>query len=450
MTRRQYAPVSPPVALTIAGSDSGGGAGIQADLKTMEAHDVFGTSVLTATTAQNTAGVADVHVLPTDHIAAQYDAVGDFEPKAIKTGMLATADVIETVDDCLAGFAGPVVVDPVMVAATGDRLLSEAGEAAYEALLARATLVTPNTDEAEILTGLDVDSAADAEAAGHELLEMGVDAALVKGGHLAGDRVVDTLVVGDGGREASRHVERFSHPRIDTDATHGSGCTLSSAIAARLARGEPLLAAVERGVAFMERAVRYGIDAGSGPGSVHHLVGLRDRAARVDATAAANRLAARLAGRVADAESDAADDDREVDVALARLSPDGGFRVVAATPYAEISEETVTPTRQAADPPLAAGLLAAREVDPALELAVRCRYDREIAAALGAIEWSVLDVNLASASDALAEESTSPTAILARKQADESPRLFVVASDTETVTGRLDALAAAVSTDTDR
>ena len=277
---RTHAPVSPPVTLTIAGSDSGGGAGIQADLKTIEAHDAFGTSTITATTAQNTTGVADINVLPTDHIAAQYDAVADdFAVGAIKTGMLATAEVIETVTDCLAEFDGPVVVDPVMVAATGDRLLSEDAEAAYEALFDHATLVTPNAAEAELLTDRTVDSVDAAEAAGRDIVELGADAALVKGGHIDGDDVVDTLIIDESATDAT-HTEGFSHPRIDTDATHGSGCTLSSAIAARLAHEETLTEAVAGGVAFMERAVRYGIDVGEGPGSVHHLVEMRERADR--------------------------------------------------------------------------------------------------------------------------------------------------------------------------
>ena len=286
---REYAPVSPPVTLTIAGSDSGGGAGIQADLKTMEAHDAFGTSAITATTAQNTAGVDDINVLPTDHIAAQYDAVvDDFAVESVKTGMLATADVVETVTDCLADFDGPVVVDPVMVAATGDRLLSEAAEAAYEELFAHATLVTPNADEAELLTGRTIDSVETAEAAGGDLLALGADAALVKGGHIEGgaadgdstnsggdsDAVVDTLVRADGagGGEAGLTVDRFETPRIDTDATHGSGCALSSAIAARLARGESVREAVGVAVEEMTEAVRRGYDVGRGSGAVNPTV----------------------------------------------------------------------------------------------------------------------------------------------------------------------------------
>jgi len=269
-----YDPVDPPVALTVAGSDSGGGAGVQADLTAMTAHGVFGTAVVTATTAQNTRGVEDVHPVPADHVASQHAAVaGDFDVAAVKTGMLATAEIVETVTDAVADGGVPLVVDPVMVAATGDRLLSPAAEDAYEELIAAATLATPNADEAEVLTGDPVETPADAEAAGRELVALGADAALVKGGHLDAesgddDVVVDTLVRGDD-RDGDVEVDRFESPRIDAEATHGSGCALSSAIAARLARGESLREAVEAAVAEMSEAVRHGYDVGEGPGAVN-------------------------------------------------------------------------------------------------------------------------------------------------------------------------------------
>ncbi|ELZ41560.1 phosphomethylpyrimidine kinase [Halorubrum californiense DSM 19288] len=276
----EYDPVDPPVALTIAGSDSGGGAGVQADLAAMRAHGVFGTSVVTATTAQHTRGVEDVNPLPADHVASQYAAVADdFDVGAIKTGMLATAELVARVTESVADADAPLVVDPVMVAATGDRLLSPAAEDAYEALVAAATLVTPNADEAAVLTDEPVETPADAEAAGRALIGFGADAALVKGGHLdgeSGDRdvVVDTLVCaggadGAGGDGTDPTVDRFETPRIDTDATHGSGCALSSAIAARLAKGEPLREAVGAAVEEMTEAVRRGYDVGEGPGAVN-------------------------------------------------------------------------------------------------------------------------------------------------------------------------------------
>lgn len=272
---RDRDPVSPPVALTIAGSDAGGGAGVQADLKAMTAHGVFGTAVVTATTAQNTRGVEDVHAVPADHVASQYEAVvEDFDVGAVKTGMLATAPIVETAADLLAGLSAPVVVDPVMVAATGDRLLSPAAEDAYEGLIEGATLVTPNADEAAVLVGEPVETPADAEAAGRELVARGAEAALIKGGHLdeGGETVVDTLVIGDGSEDGGGDgptVVRFENSRVATDATHGSGCALSSAIAARLARGEPLREAVESGVSEMGTAIRRGYDVGEGPGAVN-------------------------------------------------------------------------------------------------------------------------------------------------------------------------------------
>ncbi|MFW6321814.1 MAG: bifunctional hydroxymethylpyrimidine kinase/phosphomethylpyrimidine kinase [Halohasta sp.] len=439
---RRYAPVSPPVALTIAGSDSGGGAGIQADLKTMEAHDAFGTSVVTATTAQNTAGVDDVHVLPTDHIAAQYRAVTeDFDVRAIKTGMLATAPVIETVVDCLADFSGPVVVDPVMVAATGDRLLSADAEDAYQLLIERSTLVTPNVDEAEILTGLEIDTEADAEAAARQLVDGGADAALVKGGHLGGDSVVDTLVVS--GDDGGMRTERFSHPRIETDATHGSGCTLSSAIAARLARGEPLVEAVDGGVAFMERAVRYGIDAGSGPGCVHHMVDLRERADHVAVSDSVEAIVARLV-------------DRNVEP----LVPEGGMQVVGASRYAETPAEVVgvdgrlTRTRSGVRPTagvragastgLAQRLLAAREVYPELRFAVSCRFDPAVERALSTLAGPVVEGELA---DVSRDDGEPPAAIVNRGGEERDAGVVVVATDASTLIERTMALYEALITE---
>jgi len=188
---RADAPATPPVVLTVAGSDSGGGAGIQADLKTIEAGGAFGTSAITSVTAQNTTGVADTHLLPTEQIAAQLGAVrDDFDVAAVKTGMLATTEIVELVTE-RAGTLPNLVVDPVMVATSGDRLLEPDAVDAYEGLLAEAALVTPNADETELLTGVEIGDPADAAAAGRELLDMGADAALLKGGHVPGDEVVD-------------------------------------------------------------------------------------------------------------------------------------------------------------------------------------------------------------------------------------------------------------------
>jgi hydroxymethylpyrimidine/phosphomethylpyrimidine kinase len=389
VTRRR-APVSPPVALTVAGSDSGGGAGVQADLKTMEAHGVFGTSVVTAVTAQNTVGVERSHVLPVDEIEAQYRAVdADFDLGAAKTGMLATESVIELVADRLAALDAPTVVDPVMVATSGDRLLDADAEAAYEALIAEATLVTPNADEAAVLTGIEPTDRKTAREAGEALVAMGADAALVKGGHIDGDdAVTDTLV--DTLPDGEPRVRTFEHPRIDTEATHGSGCTLSSAIAAHLAHGETLGYAVEAGTAFMERAVRYSLDVGQGPGAVHHLAALREAADR-------HRTMTDVAEVV----------EAFVDRDVSRLVPEVGMNVVGATAYAEAVGETaavegritrtfsgVAPNRGVrlgASSHVARFLLAAREFDPDLRFAVNCRFDDETEAATAELDGPVTE-----------------------------------------------------------
>ena len=438
---RQYAPHTPPVALTIAGSDSGGGAGIQADLKTMEAHDAFGTAVVTATTAQNTTGVHDVHVLPTDHIAAQYRAVvDDFAVGAIKTGMLASAPVIETVVDCLADFHGPLVVDPVMVAATGDRLLSEDAEQVYKNLVGQSTLVTPNVDEAEILTGIGIETADDAERAGRQLVEEGANAALVKGGHLHGEQVVDTLVVDD---EGGVRTEQFSHPRIEAAGTHGSGCTLSSAIAARLAGGEPLVDSVAGGVAFMEQAVRYGIDIGSGSGAVHHMVDLRERADRALVAERVEEIVARLV-------------DRNVETLVGKL----GMSVVGASRFAEHVDEVLgvdgrlTRTRSGIQPTagvraggsreLATQLLAAREQFPALRFALNCRFDESVDRALETLDGVVVEsggptgehVDRAMPVVALDGLDEEPVAVIDRGDEGRPAGVVVLAADAETLIDR--------------
>ena len=256
-----------PVALTIAGSDSGGGAGIQADLKAMEANGVFGTSALAAVTAQNTEEVAQAHDLPPSLVAAQIDAVAtDMNVQAAKTGMLSAPEIIETVADRVAAHdLFPFVVDPVMISKTGFKLLQDAAiDALIDELLHLATVVTPNVHEAEHLTGVTIETTEDLEAAGKALLEHGPDAVLVKGGHLSGaDEAVDVLVDGDASR-------RFAVPRIDTTHTHGTGCTYASAIAAHLAKGRALESAVERAKRFVTGAIRHALPLGHGRGPTNH------------------------------------------------------------------------------------------------------------------------------------------------------------------------------------
>ena len=260
--------MSLPIALTIAGSDSGGGAGIQADLKTFHALGVFGTSALTAITAQNTLGVSAVHVVPRDVVRKQIDAVvADLPPAACKTGMLATAELVGEVASAIREYGlRNYVFDPVMVATSGDRLLAEDAEAALsEQLLPLATLVTPNLHEAALLVGHHVtDESAMVEAA-QTLVQRGARAALVKGGHLAGDCIVDVLFDG-------KRVQRWQRDRINTRNTHGTGCTLSAAVTAGLARGRTLVQAVEEALEYVRRALLAAPGLGRGHGPLNHMV----------------------------------------------------------------------------------------------------------------------------------------------------------------------------------
>lgn len=254
-----------PVALTIAGSDSSGGAGVQADLRTFAALEVYGASAITAVTSQNTLGVRAVQVITPSFVASQVDAVLDDLPVgAIKTGMLATADVVEAVVIELLKCAVPVVVDPVMVAKSGAPLLDDAAVAVVaKRLLPRATLVTPNLAEAERLVGFPVRTVEEQEQAARVLVDLGAHAALVKGGHSLGD---PTDVLFDGER-----VTRLTAKRIDTVHTHGTGCTYSAAIAAYLARGMKLGDAVANAHAYVREAILLAPRLGRGHGPLHHM-----------------------------------------------------------------------------------------------------------------------------------------------------------------------------------
>jgi hydroxymethylpyrimidine/phosphomethylpyrimidine kinase len=256
------------VALTIAGSDSGGGAGIQADLKTFQQFGVFGTTVIVALTAQNTLGVRAVEAVSESMVSAQLTALAeDLPPAALKTGMLAEAGLVRRIARAIRenGWA-PLVVDPVMVSSSGSRLLTtEAEEVMREDLLPLAALVTPNLDEAAILTGRVVHDPATMERAGAALLRFGAGAALIKGGHLQDGEISDVLVTPSG-------IRHFTHPRIDTRSTHGTGCTLSAAITAGLALGRPLEEAVAHGLDFVHRAIAAASDLGAGHGPVNHTV----------------------------------------------------------------------------------------------------------------------------------------------------------------------------------
>ena len=256
------------IALTIAGSDSGGGAGIQADLKTFQQFGVFGTSAVVAVTAQNTLRVTGVHTVPPDTVRAQVEALAsDLPPAAVKSGMLATGELVEVVAELLTRYRFPnYVCDPVMMATSGDRLLDRDAERSIQrSLLPLAAVVTPNIDEAAVLVARPVETIDHMEEAGRALCAMGAGAALVKGGHLADGDIVDVLVTAE-------TVHRYAHPRLNTTSTHGTGCTLSAAVTAGLALGYDIPAAVERALGFVHRAMADAPGLGSGHGPLNHLV----------------------------------------------------------------------------------------------------------------------------------------------------------------------------------
>ncbi len=253
--------------LSIAGSDSGGGAGIQADIKTVTALGGYAMSAITAVTVQDSTGVHGFHPVPPQIVADQIRAVmADIGADAIKTGMLVSAACVEAVADALESYATvPLVIDTVMIAKGGMSLLDDAGIHAMKTqLFPLATLITPNAPEAARLTGIAVESVDDLARAGIMLREMGARAVLVKGGHLAGETVTDVLV-----DEAGAH--RFSGARIENASTHGTGCTLASAIAMGLAQGSSLQDAILRARRFVRRAIRGGLPFGQGTGPLNHL-----------------------------------------------------------------------------------------------------------------------------------------------------------------------------------
>ncbi|MBV9329409.1 MAG: bifunctional hydroxymethylpyrimidine kinase/phosphomethylpyrimidine kinase [Chloroflexi bacterium] len=252
--------------MTIAGSDSGGGAGIQADLKTFQALGVYGASALTAITAQNTVGVTAVHEIPTEVIAAQIDAVADdIGVDAAKTGMLSSAAIIATVAERIRHWRlDRLVVDPVMVAKSGDRLLREdAVDALIRDLLPLATVLTPNLPEAEVLVGRALETDDDVRQAAREIVGLGTRSVVMKGGHRLGARAVDLLFDG-------QNFTLFESERFDTPNTHGTGCTFSAAIAAGLARGLEIVEAVGEAKRYVSEAIRRSQPLGAGHGPVAH------------------------------------------------------------------------------------------------------------------------------------------------------------------------------------
>jgi len=252
--------------LIVAGSDSGGGAGLQADIKTCTALGGYAMTAVTAVTVQNTLGVSDIHKVPVDVIASQMRAVlGDIGADSVKTGMLHSSQVIEKVAQELAATDAQLVLDPVMVAKGGAQLLEDTAVGALKReLIPRATLVTPNVPEAEALTGITIENTDDQIKAGEALLSLGADAALVKGGHMQGDQITDVLVTADGSK-------LLCSPRINTNHTHGTGCTLASAIATHLAQGRPLSDAVVRARDYVYQAIQTAPGFGTGHGPLNHV-----------------------------------------------------------------------------------------------------------------------------------------------------------------------------------
>lgn len=254
--------------LTIAGSDSGGCAGIQADLKTISACGCFGTSAITALTVQNTCGVRAIHLPPAEIVAGQIEAVlEDIGTDAVKLGMLPSVEIVEQVAELLRRFqVRNIVLDPVMVATSGDELIpGEAAQAIIRHLLPLATVITPNVPEAAHITGINIESETDFPAAAARLKDLGARGVLLKAGHIERRTLTDYLYTDD-------QVRTYSYERTDTPNTHGTGCTLSSAVASYLAQGHPLPEAVARAEEYIHKAIRSGAEyrLGHGHGPVHH------------------------------------------------------------------------------------------------------------------------------------------------------------------------------------
>lgn len=370
-------------ALTIAGSDSGGGAGIQADLKTFAARGVYGMSVITAVTAQNTVGVQGVYDLPDEAVAQQIESVlSDIGAQVIKIGMLANAGIIETVVTSLQPYQHiPLVVDPVMVAKSGDALLaSEAIATLKDKLLPIATVITPNLAEAEALTGIEATDEEGMREIARRLYDMGPRYVVVKGGHLEG-AAVDVLFDGIS-------FDAFEADRIDTPNTHGTGCTFAAAIAAEMAKGSDVKTAVGDAKTYLTEAIRYAEPIGSGHGSVHHFHTLyrevEKRTVLDQLTAAARRLEEAHAGALIP----------EVQSNLGMgLTGARTFDDVAAFPGRLIrlhrDIRSVAPPEFAASTHVAKIVLTAMEHDPDKRAVMNIRYEEEMLAACRALNLSI-------------------------------------------------------------
>ncbi|MEM2001753.1 MAG: bifunctional hydroxymethylpyrimidine kinase/phosphomethylpyrimidine kinase [Candidatus Methanomethylicaceae archaeon] len=375
-----------PTVLTIAGSDSGGGAGIEADLKTFASIGVHGLVALTAVTAQNTTGVIGVHELPPEMVSLQIEAVvRDIGVDFAKTGMLSSSTIIREVAKAIKKFGLKVVVDPVMVAKSGAPLLrSEAVLSLKEELIPLAEVITPNLDEAEALTGMEINSVEDSIKAGKYLLSLGPKAVVVKGGHLKGD-AVDILCTSEGS------VKEYRSPRVESSTTHGTGCTFSSAIAAYLALGLSLEDAVKEAKNFVLNAILYGLKIGKGVGPVEPMSNLRIDAERY-------RVIARMQDALSVLESAGS---------IAQLVPECQINLVMALPhqYAKSVEAVcgvpgrITNVggrlRASSCPTFGASkhvanvVLTVMEYDPAMRSAMNIRYSKEIISTCQSLGWTI-------------------------------------------------------------
>lgn len=303
-----------PIAITIAGSDSGGGAGIQADLKTFAALGVHGTTAITSITAQNTFSVTAVEDLKPEMIREQIRAVAeDLGIDAGKTGMLHTEEIIKTVSSEVSKYKFPLVVDPVMIAKSGAPLLKpEAMDAMKNQLLPKATVITPNKFEAEKLSGMKIKNLRDAEATARKISEMGPKAVVIKGGHLEGGNVVDLLYY-------KGKIRKFSAPRLDVKTTHGTGCSFSAAITAGLAKKMDILEAVEKAKKIVTLSIKFGLNIGKGYGPVNPMAHLYRESSRYNVLMNLEKAKALL----------------EANPAVAMLCPEVGMNIAMAIPYAE-------------------------------------------------------------------------------------------------------------------
>lgn len=373
----------PYKALTIAGSDSGGGAGIQADLKTFAARGVYGMSVITAVTAQNTLGVQGVYDMSPDAVVRQLDAVlSDIGADAIKTGMLSRASLIEVVADQLKLYKKiPVVVDPVMVAKSGDALLDPAAVSTLiERLLPLATVVTPNLHEVNTLTGLEIHDVEDMKTAAQRIRDMGASCVVVKGGHFEG-RAIDVLYDGE-------VYETFDVDRIETEHTHGTGCTFASAIAAELAKGHDVHTAVGYAKAYLTDAIRHAEPVGRGHGPVHHFYTLYQEAEKQSVLEALASAARRL--EYADAG-----------VIVPEVQSNLGMGLPGARSLAEVAAfpgrlvrlrrgiRTVAPPEFGASSHIGRIVLTVMRHDPAKRAVMNIRYSDEIIAVCRSLDLHI-------------------------------------------------------------